>query len=107
MDYSILVGIDEAKGEIVIGIIDYVSPDAGSLCEESLVVHVRVPTPTLDQIRRYDLVKEVEFRVKNLTQHEPTVVSPNRYCDAALGFSGHPNVTPRPCPCVPRPQVSR
>ena len=73
MDYSILVGIDEANAEIVIGIIDYVR---SRCCPTSCVAFCHRSCPC--QIRRFDLVKEWEFRVKNLTQNEPTVVQPDR-----------------------------
>ena len=59
VDYSLLVGVDPASGSLVVGIIDY--------------------------IRRFDLAKQLESRVKTVTalatNVEPTVVQPARYLE--------------------------
>jgi 1-phosphatidylinositol-3-phosphate 5-kinase len=57
VDYSILVGFDEEKHEIVVGIIDY--------------------------LRQYDIVKKVERMGKSVGmltgQAEPTIIQPPQY----------------------------
>jgi hypothetical protein len=62
VDYSVLLGIDAGSGEVVLGIIDY--------------------------MRRFDLVKRLEHRVKAMSQLatniEPTVIQPERYMERLL-----------------------
>ena len=57
VDYSVLLGIEASTGRLVVGIIDY--------------------------IRCYDLAKQIENRMKQVTalatNEEPTVVKPQRY----------------------------
>ena len=57
IDYSLLIGLDPASGRLTVGIIDY--------------------------LRRFDLVKQLESRMKTVTQLvtnvDPTVVQPERY----------------------------
>ncbi|CAJ0945376.1 unnamed protein product, partial [Mesorhabditis belari] len=57
MDYSLLVGVDESNGELILGIVDY--------------------------MRTYTLDKKFESWVKIVTvpgAHLPTVISPQMYC---------------------------
>ncbi|KHN87270.1 1-phosphatidylinositol 3-phosphate 5-kinase [Toxocara canis] len=57
MDYSLLVGVDEANGELILGIVDY--------------------------MRTYTLDKKLESWVKIVAipgAHLPTVISPEMYC---------------------------
>ena len=65
IDYSLLVGVDIESGQIRIGIVDY--------------------------LRRFDIVKRVENRVKAVAQLatnvEPTVVQPSRYGERLLRAS--------------------
>lgn len=61
MDYSLLVGLDPDAGTVVVGMIDY--------------------------IRKFDIAKRLESRVKNITGQEPTVVQPERYKDRLLASS--------------------
>ena len=62
VDYSILLGLEPASGVVSAGIIDYV--------------------------RRFDIVKRLESRVKTVTSLatnvEPTVVQPERYAERLL-----------------------
>jgi 1-phosphatidylinositol-3-phosphate 5-kinase len=57
VDYSILAGLDEDSGEIVVGIIDY--------------------------LRQYDTMKKIERLGKSVTmltgQAEPTIIQPRDY----------------------------
>lgn len=81
MDYSILVGIDEVSGGMVIGIIDYVRASAVARAEACVSLALTV-SPPLQQIRRFDTAADFEYRFKNLTRaDEPTVVQPRRYRD--------------------------
>ena len=82
MDYSILVGIDEERGDILIGIIDYVRGRV-YVCVAARLVGLLTWNATCSQIHRYDLAKEWEFRVKKLTQTDPTVQNPERYVACA------------------------
>lgn len=57
MDYSLLVGVDETKNELILGIVDY--------------------------MRTYTLDKKLESWVKIVAipgAHLPTVISPEMYC---------------------------
>jgi hypothetical protein len=62
VDYSLLVGIEQETGELVVGVIDY--------------------------IRRFDFAKKLESRMKTMTalatNVEPTVVQPERYMERLL-----------------------
>jgi len=58
VDYSILVGLDEKKHELVVGIIDY--------------------------LRQYDIVKRTEYMSKSVGmmvagKDEPTIIPPTQY----------------------------
>jgi 1-phosphatidylinositol-3-phosphate 5-kinase len=65
VDYSLLVGIEPAGARVRVGLIDY--------------------------LRRFDIVKRVENRVKAVAQLatniEPTVVQPRRYAERLLRAS--------------------
>ena len=57
IDYSLLVGLDPSSGSLTVGLIDY--------------------------LRRFDLAKQIESRVKTVTQLvtnvDPTILQPERY----------------------------
>jgi 1-phosphatidylinositol-3-phosphate 5-kinase len=59
VDYSLLIGVEPTAGVLSVGMIDYV--------------------------RRFDIVKRLENRVKSVTSlAEPTVVQPERYAERLL-----------------------
>jgi 1-phosphatidylinositol-3-phosphate 5-kinase len=59
VDYSLLIGVEPSSGLLSVGMIDYV--------------------------RRFDIVKRLENRVKAVTSlAEPTVVQPERYAERLL-----------------------
>ena len=59
VDYSLLIGVEPSSGLLSVGMIDYV--------------------------RRFDMVKRLENRVKSVTSMaEPTVVQPDRYAERLL-----------------------
>ena len=82
MDYSLVVGVDSAKNELVVGIV-------GKLIMINYRVAYHLLILSLDYIRTYTWDKKLESWVKDsaflANRGEPTIVSPKQYRQRFLG----------------------
>jgi 1-phosphatidylinositol-3-phosphate 5-kinase len=77
MDYSLLLGIDEEKGELVVGII-------GKLYDHRIIRATRLLSDCIDFIRTFTWDKRLESWVKETGllgggSRKPTIVTPRQY----------------------------
>ena len=76
MDYSLVVGVDSVKNELVVGIVGM---------SELIQIRIRVDWRPIDYIRTYTWDKKLESWVKESTflagagKGEPTIVTPKQY----------------------------